>query len=212
VIVTEIVIARHGEAVCNAAGLVGGPATCTGLTQPGRHQSGRLATRLAVEHRTAPFTAFYATDRLRVTQTAQTVARAIGMQPIVLPALRGLEHGAADGRPWTEVKDEFGGPPQHDPPRPLANGAESWRDYLHRVGSALADLLLDATGKILIVAHGETIEAAHHHLMALPNSSPARFGFAVDHTAVSRWQLQCNRLGQQRWLLIVHNDTTHLQP
>ena len=211
-IVTEVVIARHGNAVCNAAGLVGGPATCTGLTQQGRHESDRLARRLAVEHRAAPFTAFYATDRLRVTQTAQIVARAIGVQPTVLPALRGLDHGAADGRPWTEVKDEFGGPPQHDPARPIADGAESWQDYLHRAGSTLAGLLLDATGKILIVAHGETVEAAHHHLMALPDSSPARFGFAVGHTAVSRWQLQRNRLGQQRWLLIAHNDTAHLHP
>ena len=44
-IVTEIVIARHGNAVCNAAGLVGGPATCTGPLTPVRKRTRRISCR-----------------------------------------------------------------------------------------------------------------------------------------------------------------------
>jgi probable phosphoglycerate mutase len=34
-IITEPVIARHGEAECNVSGIAGGPIGCTGLTEAG---------------------------------------------------------------------------------------------------------------------------------------------------------------------------------
>nr|MDT0667828.1 histidine phosphatase family protein [Micromonospora sp. DSM 115978] len=56
---TEVVIARHGEAVCNRAGIVGGDKGCTGLTATGREQAASLAARLATEHARRPYDAFY---------------------------------------------------------------------------------------------------------------------------------------------------------
>jgi broad specificity phosphatase PhoE len=35
-ITTEVVIARHGQAVCNTLGIVGGEQGCTGLTDLGQ--------------------------------------------------------------------------------------------------------------------------------------------------------------------------------
>jgi 2,3-bisphosphoglycerate-dependent phosphoglycerate mutase len=37
-VITELILARHGEAHCNLAGLAGGEKTCTGLTARGRQQ------------------------------------------------------------------------------------------------------------------------------------------------------------------------------
>ena len=49
-VITRLLIARHGEARCNVAGLAGGDKTCTGLTDLGRRQVQLLAARLREEH------------------------------------------------------------------------------------------------------------------------------------------------------------------
>ena len=45
---TRMVLVRHGEAVCNVNGIVGGVIGCTGLTELGRRQISALAARLEV--------------------------------------------------------------------------------------------------------------------------------------------------------------------
>jgi hypothetical protein len=42
----RIVLVRHGEAVCNVSGVVGGQMGCTGLTDLGRRQVRAVADRL----------------------------------------------------------------------------------------------------------------------------------------------------------------------
>jgi broad specificity phosphatase PhoE len=49
-ITSELLLTRHGQAHCNVAGVVGGPETCTGLTDLGRQQVKALAARLRDEH------------------------------------------------------------------------------------------------------------------------------------------------------------------
>jgi 2,3-bisphosphoglycerate-dependent phosphoglycerate mutase len=114
-ITTEVVLVRHGEANCNVTGIVGGERGCTGLSATGRKQVRRLATRLAAEHRTRPFDAFYATPRRRVRDTATIIGAEVGMAATIVEDLRGPDHGEADGRSWREVKSKFAGPPQHNP-------------------------------------------------------------------------------------------------
>ncbi|WP_067474355.1 histidine phosphatase family protein [Nocardia amamiensis] len=210
-VTTELLIARHGEAVCNARGIVGGERGCIGLTDRGRRQVQQLATRLADEHAIHPFDVAYTTPRRRVRETAAIVTSALGIDPIVDPELRGADHGSADGQPWRAVKDAFGGPPQHDPDRPYADGAESWSSYLNRAAGALDRIIADhPQQRILILAHGETIEAAHTLLLGLPPGTCQRARFTTDHACLTRWQLHVNRLGQPVWMLTAHNDTNHL--
>ncbi|MBL7495671.1 histidine phosphatase family protein [Frankia sp. CNm7] len=208
---TEIVIVRHGEAACNVAGIVGGDKGCTGLTETGRAQAEQLAKRLASEHAIRPYNNLYATPRRRVVETARIVANTLNLPETVETELRGPDHGEADGRPWTEIKTAFGGPPQHNPDQPYAPGSESWNGYLTRAIAALETILRRHGGqRILVVAHGETIEAAHNLLLDLPIDACRRFGYVTDHTAITRWYRQVNRFGQATWLLAAHNDTTHL--
>jgi probable phosphoglycerate mutase len=208
---TELVIARHGEAACNVAGIVGGQRGCTGLTGLGRHQVEKLAARLAVEHVRAPYTAFYATPRLRVTQTAEIITRALCLRPSIDPDLRGPDHGDADGQLWTDVKTEFQGPPQHAPDRQYAHGSETWNEYLDRATTALQKIIARHDGeRILVAAHGETVEAAHALLLGLPRNACLRLGFVTTHASLARWQRPTNRFGRAIWQLVTHNDTQHL--
>ncbi|PPJ36406.1 histidine phosphatase family protein [Nocardia nova] len=208
---TELLLARHGEAVCNVEGIVGGERGCTGLTDRGRRQAAQLAERLRSEHSRQRFDAIYTTPRRRCAETAQIVTTVLGTTAVVDSDLRGADHGAADARAWRDVKDAFGGPPQHDPDRPYAEGAESWTAYLDRSTQALARIIAHHPGqRVLVLAHGETIEAANTLLLGLPAGTCTRARFVTDHASLTRWQLHTNRLGHRVWMLCAHNDTTHL--
>jgi 2,3-bisphosphoglycerate-dependent phosphoglycerate mutase len=210
---TELVIARHGEAVCNVAGIVGGEHGCTGLTHLGRDQVEQLAARLAAEHKNRPYAAFYTTPRLRVIQTAEIITQALHLPATIDPELRGPDHGDADGQPWADVKTAFQGPPQHAPDSQYADGSETWNGCLDRATSSLQKILARHDGeRILMAAHGETVEAAHTLLLGLPCSACLRLGFVTDHASLTRWQRPTNRFGRTIWQLVTHNDTQHLGP
>ncbi len=210
-ITTELVIARHGEAVCNTAGIVGGERGCTGLTARGREQVAHLAKRLSVEHADRPFDVLYTTSRRRVQETTQIITETLNLPATVVRGLRGLDHGEADGQPWREVKTAFGGRPQHAPKGPFAPGAESWTAYLERSTTALKAIIDSHEGhRVLIAAHGETIQAAHALLLGLPPDTYRHADFVTNHACLTRWQRHVNRLGQVVWMLDTHNDTSHL--
>ncbi|MFI7598265.1 histidine phosphatase family protein [Actinoplanes sp. NPDC049681] len=210
-VTTELVLARHGEANNNATGIVGGERGCTGLSPRGRDQVQRLALRLADEHAARCFDAFYGTPRRRVRETADMISRALSLTATILDALRGPDHGDADGRTWHEVKTAFGGPPQHNPDQPYAPGSETWNQYLQRATGALQQIVDRHAGqRILIAAHGETIEAAYVLIHRLPAEVRLGLGFVTDHTGITRWQQHVNRFDRRVWMLAAHNDTRHL--
>ncbi|MEW1722075.1 histidine phosphatase family protein [Streptomyces sp. NPDC093109] len=208
-ITTELVFVRHGEAHCNADGIVGGPATCTGLTNLGYTQIEKVADRLSAEHRVVPFTTLYAGPRLRLQQSGQILARALGLELFTEPGLDGPIHGEADGKPWHDVKTTANGGPHAHPDRPWAKGADTWNGFLQRAGAFLHDLVARHEGeRVLFAAHGETVLAAHTLLLGLRPNPEA--GFTVSHASITRWQHHLNRLSQRRWMLDRHNDTAHL--
>jgi probable phosphoglycerate mutase len=208
----ELSIARHGQARCNTEQRIGGPATCCGLTGRGHTQAERLAGRLAADHRNHPYNALYTSPLPRTRQTAAVIAAELGLPATVIDDLREPDYGTADGAHWADVIAAFGAAPALHPDRPIADGAETWQQHQHRVHTALRDLLDRHTGQhILIVAHGETVTAAHHlfcHVEALP------VAFAVDQAALTTWRQQpiswLRPADGLRWALIRHNDTAHL--
>lgn len=211
---TELLITRHGEAVCNVTGIVGGDLGCTGLTDLGRSQVSQLARRLRAEqHLSGPIHALYVSPRLRTRQSGDILGDVLQLPLTVAEELVGPDHGLADGRPWEETKSGFAGPPQAHPDRPHAPGAEPWFAYLDRTTDALQGLLQQHAGqRILLAAHGETIEASHTLLLGLPRDACTRTSFRTDHACITRWQHHTNRFGRTVWMLAAHNDTAHLTP
>jgi probable phosphoglycerate mutase len=210
VITTELLLIRHGQAHCNVAGIVGGPRTCTGLTEHGKNEMQWAADRIAAEYPGTPrITTVHTGPRLRLRQSAELLAHTLNVPVVVEPGLDGPIHGDADGRPWREVTAEFRGHPQAHPDRAWAAGSDTWNVYLSRATAFLTELLSRMAGQHIVMAtHGETVIAAHSLLLGLPLGSPVRF--AVEHASLTRWQHQRNRFGHESWWLDCHNDTAHL--
>jgi probable phosphoglycerate mutase len=206
---TDLLLVRHGQAVCNVTGDVGGPRTCTGLTPLGREQARQLAARL----NSGPAIAvIYTAPRQRVQETAGIVGREVGLHPATEPLLDGSGHGDADGKPWADLEAAFGGPPQSSPDHPFTPRAETWNHYLTRATDQIARIIQRHPGeRILIVGHAETVEAACTLLLALPAGSSTRIRFAPDHASITWWRMERYEHGPPVWTLNTLNDTAHLR-
>lgn len=213
----RLTLARHGQARCNALGIIGGPNGCTGLTGHGRRQAAQLAGRLARDHAERPFGAAYTTPLPRARETSCIIAERLGLPVTIIDDLREPDYGDADGKPWADVVTAFGRIPALHPDQPIAPGAETWTAYLHRATAALQAILSrHPGGTVLIIGHGETVAAAAHLFLGLPASARASAAFAADYASITRWEQQplaWTRPGAGwRWTLTACNDSTHLTP
>ncbi|WP_425303188.1 histidine phosphatase family protein [Nocardia wallacei] len=212
---TELLIARHGEAHCNRAGIIGGLNGCRGLTDRGRRQVERLAHRLSEQHHERPIHALYATPLRRSQESAAIIGAYLGLDAEVVTDLAEQHHGSGDGRTWRDVVSEFGDIPALFADRPLARGGETWAQYLERSSTAVGQLLALHSGeRILIVGHGETVETAFHYFLDLPPTSRSTVALAAHYASVTVWEQQplswTRPTAGLRWTLMAQNDTRHL--
>lgn len=212
-----LTLARHGQAHCNALGIIGGLNSCTGLTSRGRRQARQLAERLGRDHAGRPFDAAYTTPLRRARETAGIVAARLDLPVTIIDDLREPDYGNADGKPWADVVTAFGRIPAQHPDQPVAPGAETWAAYLQRATAALQGILArHAGGTVLVIGHGETVTAAAHLFLGLPASAHASAAFAAHYASITRWEQQPLAWTQPgagwRWTLTACNDTTHLAP
>ncbi|MGC9667699.1 histidine phosphatase family protein [Planosporangium sp. 12N6] len=201
----ELLIARHGEAHCNIAGIIAGP-SCTGLTSRGRDMAAALGKRLAAE---APVTAIHASTTPRARETADIIAEALHLPVTGQHDLRVPDPGTAEGLTWAEAR--AAGTDPDNPVRPASASAETWAAYLARASACLQTILDDLTGRVLVVGHSETLTAAFHLLLGV--DTLGRLKLALDHTAVTTLRPVREYAGvvvEQRWQLVQHNDVTHL--
>lgn len=160
---TRLLLIRHGEAYCNARGVVGGPLGCGGLTELGRRQATALCERLEYSGELRNATALYTSVLPRAIETAALLA---GGLPALLAVqdceLCELHPGEADGLTWQEMVDRFGAPDwDKDPDQVLAPGGESWTQFYERCVAALLRIVATHEGELVVlVVHGGVIEQA----------------------------------------------------
>lgn len=208
---TRLVLVRHGEAVCNVEGVVGGRRGCTGLTARGERQVVALADRLAASGELAGVDALYASVLRRAVRTAEILA------PALEPGSEGgrlevradcdlceLHPGEADGLRWDEFAARYQEPDwDTDPWLPIAPGGESWGGFVERAAGALDGLARRHPGRTVVAAcHAGVIEASV--LRFLPASDRvARLGLRTEHASMTEWEHDGGR-----WLLRRYNDVT----
>jgi probable phosphoglycerate mutase len=216
---TCLVLIRHGEAVCNVTGVCGGRLGCTGLTDRGRAQVGRLHDRLLRTGELAGADALYASVLPRAIETAELVAPALALgedgshKPPVLVTECGLcelHPGEADGLTWDAFTARFGTLDWDvDPGQPIAPGGESWTEFVNRVSEMLERLAIRHPGELVVVAcHAGVIEASL--LAKTPvagGHAGARLQLRTQHASMTTWEVAGGR-----WKLLGYNDAAHHVP
>lgn len=204
---TRIVLVRHGEALCNVDGVVGGPTGCTGLSPGGVKEAEALRDRLVASRELAGAAAVYASVLPRALETAAIVAPGLrGLVAVPDCGLCELHPGEADGLTWTEFIDRYGGPNwDEDPDAVLAPGAESWTGFVRRVATVLTETAARHRGELVVIfCHGGVVEASIEALLPV-DPDRGRLKLRTAHTSLTEWEQ-----GPDGWLLLRYNDAAHL--
>jgi len=160
-------LVRHGESTWNVLGLVQGQMRTPSLTEKGRRQSHDVAESL----RGLALDAIYASDLDRAQQTADIIARTLGLEVHAHPALRercfggheGLQSSALDpgvtGIDGQRVVDVHARPER----------GESLHDLYERSGAFVEWLDTQPRhGAAIVVTHGGTIRALRAYCAGIP--------------------------------------------
>jgi len=154
---------RHGETAWNAERRIQGQLAHVALNEEGRQQALEAAEQLAG----CGAGALYASDLTRTIQTAEPIARRLGLEIIPEPALRERHFGELQGRLYADVHDVFDGWwLRHDERFP---GGETNRQMYERVARFLDLLRADPSGDcIILVTHGGPVNCALTYLAGVP--------------------------------------------
>jgi probable phosphoglycerate mutase len=205
---SRIVLVRHGEAVCNVNGIVGGALGCTGLTDLGRRQVSALAARLAATGELAGATALYSSVLPRAIETAGILQPVVGDGSLTLTqdcSLCELHPGEADGLGWQEVVDRFGVPEwDTDPDLLIAPDGESWSGFVARASGAVQALAERHPGEQMVAAvHAGVIESTVIAFLQMPPAASRRGWARIVHASLTEWEWVPT---QSRWVLLRFND------
>ncbi len=162
---TRIYLIRHAEAEGNLYRRAQGHYDAD-LTQLGRRQVAALAERFRDE----PIDALWASDLIRTQSTASAILK---YHPALTlhtdPALREVDVGCWEDRPWGEIDQRQYWLFTHDPAQWHVPGSEDYAHLVRRVTGALLGLADAYPGKTLaVVSHAFVIRAVASSLMGLP--------------------------------------------
>jgi probable phosphoglycerate mutase len=207
--VTRVVVIRHGESVCNVAGVVGGHSGCSGLSPIGRAQAEKLRDRLAVTRELASADALYSSTLQRAVETAEVIGPAVGggaLQIVASRTLCELDPGVADGLSWGDCRERYGEPDwEHDPSAVVSPGGETWLGFVDRASGAVRTLAdRHAGGLVVIACHGGVIEATMLALLPI-ESRKTPIGLPTAYSSITEWEQR-----HSGWQLVRYNDVAHL--
>jgi probable phosphoglycerate mutase len=168
---TTVLVVRHGQSAWNAEGRWQGQAD-PGLSPLGVQQATAAAAAVGTVD------AIVASDLTRAQHTAEIIAAAVGIGPVVPePRLRETDAGEWTGLTRDDIEAHYPGwlADGRRPPR-----FEHWEQVAGRATDALLDLhAAFPGGEVLVIAHGGVIRALERSLDALgalvPNLSGRRF-------------------------------------
>jgi probable phosphoglycerate mutase len=203
---TRLVLVRHGESQVTVRRVIGGPRTCSGLSELGVRQAAALHDRLTT---TGEIDAgvLIASGYPRAIQTAEAIAPALGLPVTVDEAFGEHDPGPdCDGLSFADFVDRFGMPDwESDPHDQTFPGGETVAEFHFRVGRALARVVREHAGSaIVVVCHGGVVDVAFRALLGLPQTG----GFDLFTLNTSLTELVLGRPG--RWRLVRYNDAAHL--
>jgi 2,3-bisphosphoglycerate-dependent phosphoglycerate mutase len=210
---TRVVLIRHGEAVCNVSGIVGGPIGCEGLTARGVGQAHALAARLKATRELSGVDALYASTLPRAIETARILAPALEATGTGLPVavherddLCEMDPGEGDGLGWDAFVARYGEPNWDlDLEKPLSPGGESRSGFLARAAQAVTAVAEAHPGQlVVVVCHAGVIDAAMQAFLPVIDLTKVHRGWIrIEHASMTIWER-----ADQAWSLLRFNDVT----
>ncbi len=200
----DLLLVRHGQSEAYQDGtpfaLVGGHGDPP-LSELGAQQARRLAARL----RTAGLAAIYVTTLQRTAQTAEPLAAATGLAPVVEADLREVNLGAWEGGAYRKMV-AIGHPVAQrmfaEERWDVIPGAEPAAEFAARVRAAIDRLAAAQAGqRVAAVTHGGVIGQA----MALATGSRPFAFVGAENASITRIVITAGR-----WIVRGFNDTAHL--
>ena len=190
---TKILLARHGETDWNAVGRWQGH-TDRALTERGRRQAVELAERLANDE----IDAVYSSDLLRAVETAEPVAKRLGLPLQTLPELREVDVGTWAGLTRDEVAERF-----PDGFRRWSEWQTGWEDgeTYDEMGERVVGAILRLAGehpgeRILVVSHGGAIRALHAAAAGIDIATFRQLRQVVENARVTSILVENGRLSE----------------
>jgi 2,3-bisphosphoglycerate-dependent phosphoglycerate mutase len=194
-----LVVVRHGETAANTEGVWHG-STDTALSARGHAQAERVAARLARE--CSDVVAVYTSDLRRARDTADPIARALGLEPRTTRDLREFDLGSWEGKTYKELFtehrlwDHMRADPHFAP-----HGGESPRAVAERLCGTLRWISDQHPGqRVVVVSHGGALSLAFGLLL---DGDYAQWRRVMANCAIT--ELTLDPLALLRF-----NDTSHL--
>lgn len=205
--VTKLFLVRHGQSAGNAEGRFGGHGP-TPLSKLGMRQAEVTAKTLAKEG----VSAIYSSDLQRAVQTAEPLAKLLGLTVTATAAFRERHIGVLEGLTFDESKE-------HHPKDYYAllnrnvhhviTKGESYRHLLRRATGELWDILRRHHGeRIAIYSHTGAICFMTLHLMgAIRRDTKQTPWIVTSNCGINRFEIR----GRNNVRVLALNDTRHLQ-
>lgn len=205
---TRVLLIRHGQSEGNAAGRFGGH-TATPLSERGRREAEATARALVSEKARIAFIA--SSDLPRAVETAEPLARALGLEVYRTSAFRERSVGRFEGLTFEEAAeahpDEYAALLRRDFEHVMMGG-ESYRQLLERASNELDRLIEEHRGEtIAVFSHTGTICILTLHLMGALDSPALRpVWIHTNNCGITRFKIHAD--GYVRVEAV--NDTRHL--
>ncbi len=204
---TRLVLVRHGESRATIERFVGGPRSCTGLTDHGRLQAEALRNRLSAGH-DVEATALFASNFPRALETANIIAPSIGSLPVSVDSGWG-EHDPGpdcDGMTYDEFIERFGMPRwDGDPHDVVYPGGETIAQFHDRVMESLRRTVRQHEGGTVVVScHAGVIDAVMRNTLHMHQTG--KFELHTQNTSLT----ELLHVQGSKWRLVRYNDSAHL--
>ena len=200
---TRVVAVRHGETVWNAEMRMQGQLD-TALSARGRWQAGRAAESLADEG----IEAIFASDLERAFDTAQALARRLGLPITADVGLRERSFGIFQGYTYADIDLRWPAEAarwRHHDPDFAPEGGETLREFSARAVAACCRIAASQAGRsIAIVTHGGVLDVLYRAAAGIELGAPR--SWELGNAAINRLLYT-----PRGFTLVGWSDTAHLE-
>lgn len=167
----HIITVQHTQSVHHTNGMVGSW-TDWDLTEHGKDQADRIGKKLK-EELSGKNVVMYSSDLKRAKQTAEKIAKHLGIEPILREELRERNLGVCCGKSVQWLRENIECEEKTVDDKPFSDG-ESRRDAWNRLSPFFKSVMESSDETVIIVSHGDLLSIWNAMFLGLTVESCCR--------------------------------------